>query len=105
MASLKHPIRLGRRAFLVFTSCMAVATAAGGADLGTLVPGDGEDLVRTYCTTCHSEQIIIQQGLPRAEWDALLEWMVEEHAMEPLHELDRDRILSYLETHYGRHAD
>ena len=61
----------------------------------------------TLTTLAHhiSEQIIIQQGLPRAEWDALLEWMVEEHAMEPLHGLDRDRILSYLETHYGQHVD
>ena len=84
---------------------MAAAIAAPGANLGTLVPGDGEDLVRTHCTTCHSAQIIIQQELPRAEWDELLVWMVEEHAMEPLHELDRERILSYLQTHYGQHTD
>ena len=82
--------------------------ASGGAaepslahDLGVLVAGVGAFETHAYCTACHSERIVAQQGLTRPDWDELLEQMVEEHEMTPIEEPDRARVLDYLAAHYG----
>ena len=82
--------------------------ASGGAtapspvhDLGLLVAGEGAFETHAYCTACHSERLVAQQGLTRPDWDELLEQMVEEHEMTPIEEPDRSRVLGYLATHYG----
>ena len=69
--------------------------------LGVLVAAEGAEETYAYCTACHSERIVAQQGLTRTDWEELLEQMVEENGMEPIEEPDRGRILAYLETHYG----
>ena len=70
-------------------------------DLGVLVAGDGAEETHAYCTVCHSERIVAQQGLNRADWEELLEQMVEENGMNPIAEPDLGRVLTYLATHYG----
>ena len=70
-------------------------------DLGVLVAGEGAEETHAYCTACHSEWIVAQQGLTRSDWEELLEQMVEGNGMTPIKEPDLDRILSYLATHYG----
>ena len=70
-------------------------------DLGVLVAGAGAEETHAYCTVCHSERIVAQQGLTRADWEELLEQMVEENGMNPIEEPDLGRVLSYLATHYG----
>ena len=70
-------------------------------DLGVLVAGNGAEETHAYCTACHSERIVAQQGLTRADWEELLEQMVEEHGMNPIEEPDLARVLSYLAAHYG----
>ena len=101
-----------------FTSNHVVAGGAAGASgaddpvtatppsdqppaLGVLVTGEGAEETHAYCTTCHSERIVAQQGLTRADWEELLEQMVEENGMNPIEEPDLGRVLSYLTTHYG----
>jgi len=85
----------------------AADTVSGGAapapvrDLGLLVPGEGALETHAYCTACHSERIVAQQGLMRDGWAELFEQMVEEHEMAPIEEPDRSRVLGYLATHYG----
>ena len=69
--------------------------------LGVLVAAEGAEETHAYCTACHSERIVAQQGLTRSDWEELLEQMVEENGMDPIEEPDRGRILAYLETHYG----
>lgn len=69
--------------------------------LGVLVAAEGAEETHAYCTACHSERIVAQQGLTRTDWEELLEQMVDEHGMDPIEEPDRGRILAYLETHYG----
>ena len=71
------------------------------ADLGVLVAGEGAEETHAYCTACHSERIVAQQGLTRADWEELLEQMVEENGMTPIEEPDLERVLSYLATRYG----
>ena len=70
-------------------------------DLGVLVAGEGAEETHAYCTACHSERIVAQQGLTRADWEELLEQMVEEHGMNPIGEPDLGRIIAYLSAHYG----
>ena len=70
-------------------------------NLGVLVAGEGAEETHAYCTACHSERIVAQQGLTRSDWEELLEQMVEENGMTPIEEPDRDRVLAYLATHYG----
>ena len=101
-----------------FTSNHAVAEAAAGAGgaggaadaapqpgqppaLGVLVAGEGAEETHAYCTACHSERIVAQQGLTREDWEELLEQMVEENGMNPIVGPDLGRVLSYLATHYG----
>lgn len=70
-------------------------------ELGVLVDEEGAEETYAYCTACHSERIVAQQGLTRADWEELLEQMVEEHGMNPIEEPDLGRVLAYLATHYG----
>ena len=88
----------------------AVGTAGGEVpaprpasppELGVLVDEEGAEETYVYCTACHSERIVAQQGLTRADWEELLEQMVEEHGMNPIEESALGRVLAYLATHYG----
>ena len=80
-------------------------TAASQPDrplnLGVLVAADGAEETHAYCTTCHSERIVAQQGLVRSDWEELLEQMVEENGMNPIEEPDLGRVLDYLAANYG----
>ena len=79
----------------------AAAVPSPARDLGLLVAGEGAVETHAYCTACHSERIVAQQGLTRDGWAELFEQMVEEHEMAPIEEPDRSRVLGYLATHYG----
>ena len=70
-------------------------------DLGVLVDEEGADATYTHCAVCHSERLVAQQGLTRADWAESLVQMVEEHGMTPIEEPVLGRILTYLSTHYG----
>lgn len=70
-------------------------------EFGQLVDAPGVETTYYTCVACHSEMIIAQQGLSRAHWDELLDWMVEEQGMAELEEEERDEILDYLATHYN----
>jgi len=69
--------------------------------VGALKEAEGAGLTYDYCTACHSEMIVAQQGQTREGWDKLLVWMVEEQGMYPIDEPDRAAILDYLSTHYN----
>lgn len=66
-----------------------------------LPEGIGKDETEAYCGACHSMRLVVQQGQTREGWDELLEYMVEEHAMEPLPVNDRKLVLDYLAENYG----
>ena len=69
--------------------------------LGVLVAAAGAEETHAYCTVCHSERIVAQQGLTRSDWEELLEQMVEEHGMNPIVEPDLGLVLDYLAANYG----
>lgn len=70
-------------------------------DFGVMVAAPGASETFDACTPCHSERIVVQQGLTREQWDELFVWMVEEQEMEPIEERERAVILDYLAEHYG----
>ncbi len=67
-----------------------------------LPAGRGREEVFYICQACHSLAIVKQQGLNREDWDESLVWMVEEQGMDPMETEDRELILDYLVTQYGR---
>ena len=69
--------------------------------LGVLVDEEGAEETYAYCTACHSERIVAQQGLTREDWEELLEQMVEENGMSPIEGPELGRVLAYLAAHYG----
>ena len=77
------------------------ASETGNADLGVLFAAEGAAVTHVYCTVCHSERIVAQQGLTRNDWLETLEYMVDEHGMAPIKGPDLDLVIDYLSTHYG----
>ena len=54
-----------------------------------------------FCGSCHSIDLVLQQGLSRAVWDEVLVEMVEDQEMVPLVAETRTKVLDYLEKYYG----
>lgn len=70
-------------------------------DYGLLVDAPGVAETHAYCTPCHSEMIVVQQGKTREHWADLFEWMVAEQGMAEIPEPDRSTVLDYLAAHYN----
>lgn len=117
MTDRPYPAALRTTPFLT-TALMALAAlgwvhllgsdAAGAKELeaeeneyGVLFTAPGVDETYAYCSGCHSEMIVAQQGLTRDGWVEMLEWMVEEQGMGEIDEPDLSAILDYLATHYN----
>ena len=79
----------------------AASRAPEPEDIGLMVAAPGASETFDACTPCHSERIVVQQGLTREQWDEALDWMVEEQEMEPIEGGARAVILDYLAAHYG----
>ena len=50
------------------TASRSAAPPAPTHDLGLLVAGEGVVETHAYCTACHSERIVAQQGLTLPDW-------------------------------------
>ncbi|MEM8791451.1 MAG: aldehyde dehydrogenase [Pseudomonadota bacterium] len=70
-------------------------------EYGVLFTAPGVEETFAYCSGCHSERIVAQQGLTRDGWIEILEWMVEEQGMGEIDEPDLTIVLDYLATHYN----
>lgn len=70
-------------------------------DYGVLLAAPGVEETYAYCSGCHSERIVAQQGLTRDGWVEIMEWMVEEQGMGEIEEPDLTLILDYLTKHYN----
>ena len=89
-----------RQAGAVFVLSTVFPVSALAQD-GVLHEAEGVDLAYQYCTGCHSEMLVAQQGQTREGWEKLFEWMVEDQGMEPIPEPDRTKVLDYLAEHYN----
>lgn len=70
-------------------------------EYGLLVDAPGVAETYAYCTPCHSEMIVAQQGKTREHWADLFEWMVEEQGMAEIEEPDLSIVLDYLAANYN----
>ena len=62
---------------------------------------DGRLEVFGFCGSCHSIDLVLQQGLSRPVWEQVLVEMVRDHEMAPLQSDIRVKVLDYLEEYYG----
>ncbi|HVN08621.1 MAG TPA: sulfide dehydrogenase [Patescibacteria group bacterium] len=66
-----------------------------------LEPGEGVELVTSYCNACHSPRyILMQPPLSRDQWAAEVTKMVKTFGIQ-IPEEDQPRIVNYLATHYS----
>lgn len=81
------------------------ATDPGSEQEQTLFRGmpaaEGRLQVFGFCGSCHSIDLVLQQGLSRAVWEEVLVEMVEDQEMAPLPSDIRAKVLDYLERYYG----
>ena len=99
------------RAILIVFSIAAFVTIPGLAtitaaqaeesDYGVLVEAEGVEETYAYCSACHSERLVAQQGLTREKWIEMLEWMVEEQGMAEIEEPDYSKVIDYLSENYN----
>ena len=94
---------------MVWFSAVAMRADAGGSAQSAapteaaLPPGDGVDVARRRCLTCHGSGLIAQQRLARDEWsrelDKMVSWGAEVIAPE------RPLLLDYLAGRFGKVPD
>ena len=105
-----RPSRLSVACVLLACGLVTLAVGSGngggsGAGEQVLFGGMPEDEGRLevfgFCGSCHSIDLVLQQGLTRAVWEEVLVEMVRDQEMAPLRDDDRRKVLDYLEKYYG----
>lgn len=87
-------------AALIFATA-STGAAAQDSEFGVLPMGKGVEETYYMCAACHSEKLVVQQGLTREGWDELITWMVDEQEMEEPDPEERKIVLDYLSTHFN----
>jgi cytochrome c oxidase cbb3-type subunit 3 len=80
---------------------LAVVTAAQEEDMATVSAAPAlraEGLIIARCSVCHSADLIVQQRLPRARWEATVEKM--EHWGTEISNDEADLLVRYLSARY-----
>ncbi|MDE0054424.1 MAG: hypothetical protein OXT64_09270 [Gammaproteobacteria bacterium] len=78
-----------------------ISEAEEQALFGGMPDDEGRLEVFGFCGSCHSIDLVLQQGLTRSVWEEVLAEMVSEQEMAPLRDDDRRKVLDYLEKYYG----
>ena len=85
------------------TGADASGRAQGQAPTGAaLPPGEGSDVARGRCLTCHGVDLIAQQRLTRDEWGREVDKMVAWGA--GVTGSERPRLLDFLASQFGKAA-
>ncbi|REG82499.1 hypothetical protein [Algoriphagus antarcticus] len=75
-----------------------------GKDLVTgLITGEGLELIKGNCISCHSSALILQNRFTREGWHDKIVWMQETQGLWDLGE-NEAKILDYLATNYAPEA-
>jgi hypothetical protein len=91
---------------LVWVNAMAIGAGASGRAQGqaptgaVLPPGEGSDVARGRCLTCHGVDLIAQQRLTRDEWSRELDKMVAWGA--GVTGPERPLLLDFLASQFGK---
>lgn len=62
---------------------------------------DGRLEVFGFCGSCHSIDLVLQQGLSRPVWEEVLVEMARDQEMPPLPPEIEAKVLNYLQEYYG----
>lgn len=62
--------------------------------------GEGAALARKHCTPCHSAQLVVQNRMNAAGWEATIRWMQESQNLWDLGE-DEEPLIAYLANNYA----
>lgn len=73
-------------------------------ELGLPSDTGGEEMV-IFCAPCHSLKLVAQQGLSRDAWEETIQWMYDEHEMEPMEPTDHKLVLDYLSKYISIEAN
>ena len=87
-----------------FAGILLLSTAVGAQEIDEttgLIINDNVELIKTYCTVCHSAQNIIHQNGSRLTWLGLIRWMQDTQGLRKFDTDTENKILDYLETNYG----
>lgn len=68
--------------------------------VSTLVENEGFEIVRSNCTSCHSDRLITQNRATREGWLTMIRWMQNTQNLWPLGE-NETIILNYLTKNYA----
>jgi hypothetical protein len=58
-------------------------------------------VVRGHCSVCHSYRLVEQQRLDRANWDWVMDDMIDKYGATWIDPALRERIVDYLVEHHG----
>ncbi|WP_421994354.1 hypothetical protein [Roseococcus sp.] len=90
---------------LALTCGAALAQTTPEPEEPSVLPaGEAQEVTFYACTACHSTAIIRRSALTRAQWDGLMDWMVDKQGMNPLEPAERGQIVDYLAQHFGPRA-
>jgi hypothetical protein len=64
-----------------------------------LMEAEGLMTVVNNCTTCHSAQLVTQNRMGKAQWEATIRWMQKEQGLWELGD-NEEIIINYLTTNY-----
>lgn len=94
------------RAACAFVLLLAIVTGSAAQDslptdpeTGLVLEGDWQ-LVLANCSGCHSIRLVTQNGMSAEGWLETIRWMQEKHNLWDLGK-NEEKIVAYLETHYG----
>jgi hypothetical protein len=59
------------------------------------------EVVRGHCSVCHSYRLVEQQSLDRANWDWVMDDMIDKYGATWIDPALRARIVDYLVEHHG----
>jgi len=95
---------MNRHSLIGFTLLLLLFTGVNAKEIDPesgLIIDDNLEQVKTNCTVCHSAQNIIRQSGTRLTWLGLIRWMQNTQGLWELDADTEEKILDYLETHYG----
>jgi hypothetical protein len=96
--------RAGR--VVALAGALLVAGTTSGAEQKPVDPATGLvidagfEIVKAWCTPCHSATLVTRAGMTRAQWLELIRWMQETQGLWDLGTRE-DEILDYLSRNYA----
>jgi cytochrome c5 len=74
----------------------------GSLQQAGLPEGDGVEIVKSSCLSCHGTHLITEQRLTREKWQGEVNKMINwGAAVDPA---DKDKLADYLANHFGYHS-